>query len=68
MYNPDHAREKIVTLKNERNLTDVYIADTADINVSTLRSFLRGVAKDLNVANALAISKALNISLEEINW
>ena len=59
-------RENVGILKNQNKLTLRSLAEKADLSEDTLGTFLNGKAKDCNLSTVIKLSKALNISIDEL--
>lgn len=65
--NSDTFRKNILWyLNSSKDITLADISEKADIPLGTLNSFLYGKTKDINLSNALKLSLALGISVDEL--
>lgn len=59
-------RTNLLTYINEKDITLSDIADAADISVDTLKTLVYGRASDCKLSTAVALAKALNLSVDEL--
>ena len=59
-------RKNLFQYVDDKDITIKDISEKADIPFSTLNSFLYGKSKDIKLSTAIKLSKALNISIDEL--
>lgn len=62
----DVFRKNLYMYVNDKDITLSDIADSSNVPLGTLNSFLYGKTKDINLTTALKISLALNTSVDEL--
>lgn len=59
-------RKNLFMYVDEKDITMVGIANEAGMPANTLNNFLYGKTRDMNVSNVVKLSRALNISMDEL--
>lgn len=59
-------RQNLFMYVDEKDITMAKIAYEANMPVNTLNNFLYGKTRDMNVSNVIKLSKALNVSMDEL--